>query len=66
MKCEVCGNELPYEMDDDLDDGANAARAKRAGVHVKNFAILGDQSGFHYFCSRVCGEAWLNQHTHEM
>lgn len=66
MECECCGNDLPYDMDETLDDGANAARAKRAGVHVKNFAIMGDQSGFHYFCSSVCGQAWLDRQTHEM
>lgn len=66
MQCEVCRNDLPYEFDDDIDTGANAARARRAGVHVKNFAILGDQTGFHYFCSPVCGRAYLDQQTHEM
>jgi hypothetical protein len=56
LRCEECNVELPASREDN--PHMTAAKAKNAGVWVKNFIIYGDDSGYHYFCCADHGKAW--------
>jgi hypothetical protein len=56
LRCEECNVELPASREDN--PHMTAAKAKNAGVWVKNFIIHGDESGYHYFCCADHGKAW--------
>lgn len=58
--CEHCGKEIATIKEGSKHD--IAARAKHAGVWVKNFMLLHDWSGYHYFCDTVCDHAWRKTH----
>lgn len=59
LYCEQCGTQLPAWRADT--PHMTAARAKNAGVWVKNFIIFGDESGYHYFCCADHGMAWRHE-----
>lgn len=54
LLCEQCQKTLPYEMNPEVSEGANAARAVRVGVVAKLFTLHGDDHGFRFFCSDAC------------
>jgi len=62
MKCEQCDRDLNWNPDESASPAAQAANAMVNGVTVKNWVMFLDYSGYHYFCSRECANAYRDQH----
>ena len=57
MQCESCAADLiEFETKENDNRHMIAARAQNAGITVKNFLRLSDESGYHYFCGKVCSD----------
>lgn len=63
LQCEECGADLPACRE--TDRHMTAAKAKNAGVEVKNFIMHGDDSGYHYFCCPDHGKAWREKNINQ-